>query len=572
MLHLPIELKATNLKPVAFRVLSRKHGLNLKLDALAVLAEVMGPRFGAGWKGPQGQQFLEEVADAWKAQERGQFVDGEGLRMVLGELDKAPAARPAPRDSLATPELADSTPATLPPEAATAHTPAVVSSFDLPRFQYSTVTRGWEVAPPSHTAGWIARYNLLKDRVARSTQLATPITEIKNLLGRHGQRFLLLGVLGGEPGEYTLEDPSDSIPLDLAQAVATSGAHYTTGMVLLCDGIYLNAGKFYVLSVGQPPCERRAATLNHLGHADLLGLHGTTMVDRDTITRAEEAQHHSLLEMVFAGCNTHLDDPKVLAAIRRLLTHIADRAEVQSRIHDEPAAKHLPDAVVFSGPFVSTSLHTTGTASSLAAYRRGFDQLAELVELHPLLHTCRFVFVPGDNDPWWLTHSKGAPAMWPQHPVPQLFGSRLKRTAPQSVFTLNPCRVAHMALEIAVCRGDLGRALRLNRADLVVEEEALVVLESIREARTVVRTLLDQGNLLPVSTTVRPVNWEHEHALQLTPVPTVMVLADASTARFDVTYEGCRAINPGVLVSNGRVHFTRYAMASGKAYAESVDI
>lgn len=71
-------------------------------------------------------------------------------------------------------------------------------------------------------------------------------------------------------------------------------------------------------------------------------------------------------------------------------------------------------------------------------------------------------------------------------------------------------------------------------------------------ARKLVKTVLDQGYLSPFPMANRPVLWDYASSLQLYPLPTALVLADAEAPAFCVTYEGCHVMNPGSVVAPGR--------------------
>ena len=74
----------------------------------------------------------------------------------------------------------------------------------------------------------------------------------------------------------------------------------------------------------------------------------------------------------------------------------------------------------------------------------------------------------------------------------------------------------------------------------------------VQAARKLVKTILDQGYLAPFRQQVRPVHWDYSSALQLYPLPTSMVLVDATAPPFCVTYEGCHVMNPGSVLVAGR--------------------
>ncbi|KAK8014190.1 DNA polymerase epsilon subunit [Apiospora arundinis] len=74
----------------------------------------------------------------------------------------------------------------------------------------------------------------------------------------------------------------------------------------------------------------------------------------------------------------------------------------------------------------------------------------------------------------------------------------------------------------------------------------------VQAARKLVKTILDQGYLAPFRQQIRPVHWDYSSALQLYPLPTSMVLVDATAPPFCVTYEGCHVMNPGTVLVAGR--------------------
>ncbi|KAI9808737.1 MAG: hypothetical protein M1825_003889 [Sarcosagium campestre] len=88
-------------------------------------------------------------------------------------------------------------------------------------------------------------------------------------------------------------------------------------------------------------------------------------------------------------------------------------------------------------------------------------------------------------------------------------------------------------------------------------------------SRKLTKTLLDQGHLSPFALSTRPVLWDHGSALQLYPLPTVLVLMDAETPPFAASYEACCVLNPGTLV--GRSDARRGDVARWAEYAVGRD-
>lgn len=84
---LPIDLNPSVFRPFAYRVLSKKYGLNVQSTALEKLASYVGRRFGTKWKrDPKTSAFLDAVAKIWKEQGRGIFIDGSGINQVIKEI------------------------------------------------------------------------------------------------------------------------------------------------------------------------------------------------------------------------------------------------------------------------------------------------------------------------------------------------------------------------------------------------------------------------------------------------------------------------------------------------------
>jgi DNA polymerase epsilon subunit 2 len=100
--------------------------------------------------------------------------------------------------------------------------------------------------------------------------------------------------------------------------------------------------------------------------------------------------------------------------------------------------------------------------------------------------------------------------------------------------------------------------LRLDNNKAVRQLSSPHVPPDLVESRKVSRTLLDQGHLSPFPLSKRPVVWECDQALSLSPLPSVLVLADTTTPQFKVTYEGCHVINPGPFMERNKVNWMEY--------------
>lgn len=76
--------------------------------------------------------------------------------------------------------------------------------------------------------------------------------------------------------------------------------------------------------------------------------------------------------------------------------------------------------------------------------------------------------------------------------------------------------------------------------------------ESDLSSRRLVKTLLDQSHLSPFPIATRPLHWDYGSALQLYPLPSSLVVADAEAPAFAINYMGCCVMNPGGLTEGKR--------------------
>lgn len=659
---LPVRLLPSNIRPIAYRILSKKHGLNIQTDALAVLTETISTRFGAEWRGAKTQNFMEEIAKLWKQQDRGVFIDGDGLAQVIKELTKDKknsvsansfvepvfAARldtlvDAGSESLAEKESLNWE------EYFRFVTPDIQPNFrfDRARKQFSLQEAAGlklQTTLSSSIDYFGQRYSLVMDRLSRDenfqkasfssiaalnttlhTNSAYEITLIKNVLGRDGQRFMLFGLLAKNiNGNYILEDTSDFIELNLTQAHKSEGSFYCTGMLVIVEGIYsasggsmsndasVISGCFYVSNIGHPPAERREVGLDAYGHLDFMGIHSesstkaqsSALIKVDKTLRKKLSALEKLLvnhKLLILGCNIHLDDAKIMLGLRKFFERLELALEEQQ---DNPQSdKHL--ALIMTGSFVSQPLTSESGSLSLSSssenYKNNFDLLAELVSKFPLVvNKCKLVLIPGANDPWQSAYSLGRLSLnvLPQKPIASVFITRLERLLPKGNLILgwNPMRINYISQELVFFRDDIMDKLKRNdivfQYDLELEKLQLQreklgedknveniiggdlhLAPKVRQARQLVKTLLDQGSLQPFLKDLRVVNTNYQHLLRIDPLPTTIVLFDSRFEGFDVTYNGCKIVNVGSTIGNQnarKMNFVEYLPSNKKFKFDSV--
>ncbi|OAQ72133.2 DNA polymerase epsilon subunit B [Pochonia chlamydosporia 170] len=532
----------------------------------------------------------------------------------------------------------------------------VINAFDQPRLVETT--KPSLLPPASHkTTVFRNRYQVIHQRLLRSeafqtssvsssrkrtlqrslsNQQSLKITPIANMLGRHGSNHMLLGQLVILPtGNLAISDLTGTIALDLSQAIAIpeDSAWFCPGMVVLVDGVYEEeeesvgkglsgssgvggtlGGRFQGFFIGQPPCEKRQATLgisgpeggqDHtigggFGWIDFLGV-GSERAVGAKMRRIERRLMHQPLQdtptprrgrAIILG-ELNLDQPRALQAMRKILSLYAAEPEGSA-----------PLTFVLTGNFTQQAVMARGGSGGSIEYKEYFDALASALSDFPtLLQSSTFVFVPGDNDGWVSSFTAGASVPLPRKPVPDMFTSRIRRafatanseagshgTQGSAVWTSNPSRMTLFGPnhELVLFRDDLSARLRRtsvtlkrNTTDPENEENAPPeeqpeesqtseameldaaheipavtaapsISEDVRTAQKLVKTLLDQGYLAPFRQPIRPVHWDYSSSLHLYPLPTAMALIDTTAPPFCITYEGCHVMNPSSVLVPGR--------------------
>lgn len=522
---LPVKLQPSNLRPIVYRILSKKHCLNIKTDALEVLTNVISNKFGVDWRGPQSQKFLETIAKTWKLQDRGLFVDGAGLKQVVKELNQSESRQSSVlasrSDTIVDVDLnGDSIEEDISlnwedffkvvnPDAQMNFT------FDKTRRQFVLLRSGnrFQANLEAQIRYFSNRYNLISDRLSRNEsfhktsvssissmnqsmirgKMSNEITLISNVLGRDGSRFILFGFMTKNyEDKFILEDGSASIELNLQQAIKQEGSFYCPGMFIIVEGIYsstggnkssenLIGGCFHVSTMSHPPAERREKSVENYGNVDFLGIQtavGISLGNVEThalkvpkpLRRKLGVLEKSLTShrIIFLGSDCFLDDFRTLEALKKFLTKLEQSIDV-TQSDEEGLA---PLAVVMVGSFISKPLSTPSVLSSSSTsnaetYKELFNQLAAILALCPnLIRNSKIVLIPGLNDPWQSEYSFGGSQMnsFPQKPIPSVFASRLERLLPRGnlVFGWNPTRISYLSQEIVMLKDDIFNKCKRN--------------------------------------------------------------------------------------------------------------
>lgn len=589
---LAVKIEPAQLRPLAFRVFTKKYNLTLKSDALKILANHIGMKCGGSWRSSC-EPVLDEIAKSWKRTQDTEPIVGEaGLVPIIKSLDVPHVARPstlAREDTMMIDKTAPTGPMSVDPKQYLAY----IDAFQQPIYRFSHLRHTFEhdTTKPSLFPDpvlkpklWLERYQFIKARVMRHISFQAPsltdqvgtfhkLTTIKNLLGRQGKQFMLFGLLTtGIDSSYYLEDSDGSVRLDFTGA-ACGGGWFCPGCFVLVDGTYTDEEIFHVSVMGQPPPEPREQSREVYPGLDLLGLGIDKSAERN-LAKAEKTCKD--VKIVFCA-DCHLDDPRSLKAIKSMLSS-----------YEILSIGELPITIVMMGNFISHAHHTNGFSTE---YKDCWDNLAAILEDYPnLCANSQFVFVVGANDPW----SIGGISVLPRKPVPKYFGTRISRVCNDVVYATNPSRLSYFTQEIVLCRDDMIE--RLRRTNITIkkspadpdeimagtqeeEEEEEVLMHDVVDTQadtqaqgfltpadhsrelgpsasplpaaesvvgsTLMRTLLDQSHLSPFPISTRPIYWAYSSSLRLFPSPSVLVLADTAIPAFSVTYNGTLAINPG---------------------------
>ncbi|KAG5342527.1 hypothetical protein C0989_000655 [Termitomyces sp. Mn162] len=155
----------------------------------------------------------------------------------------------------------------------------VINAFDMPLWHWSSEAGTFTKAQGPLTVSGTAesrilairnRLNIIKQCVLRNEHFApstlpskdreklVTLRSTKQLLGRAGERFLLLGMLThNKEGKLCIEDSDGSVELDFSNLDEPGDGLFTEGSFALVEGEYTEDATLEIVAIGQPPCESR---------------------------------------------------------------------------------------------------------------------------------------------------------------------------------------------------------------------------------------------------------------------------------------------------------------------------
>ncbi|KAJ8874034.1 hypothetical protein PR048_024874 [Dryococelus australis] len=415
---------------------------------------------------------------------------------------------------------------------------SVISSFEIPRFSYDLERKKFIksndpppelFAPPVDKASiYRNRYTILQQRTARH-ELFTPVVvgtdsdvaaqkfrlhPVEFLLSFAGKldNVIVLGMLAQlQEGRFFLEDPTGIVQLDLSEAISFFTAYHTG---LYCENCFVLAEGwyedriFYIQGLGFPPAESSKSSRAYYGNVNTFG--GPSTVSLKTSSKLLKHEQENQDAMIIFLADVWLDQFKVMEKLRQLFMGYSECP---------------PVAFVMMGNFLSCQ---SGSGQS-QLLRKHLHALADLILQFPdLVQKSQFVLVPGPIDP-------ACPNILPRPALPSHIAEEFLSRLPSAVLATNPCRLQYCTQEIIVVRQDLVTKLCRNTIHFPSSGEI---------ADHFAKTILCQAHLTPLPLSVCPLYWAFDTALQLYPLPDVIVVADTFNA-FNSSYMGCIVTNPG---------------------------
>lgn len=308
-------------------------------------------------------------------------------------------------------------------------------------------------------------------------------------------------------GKYYLEDPTGSVLLDLTETRYHSGL-FTESSFVLAEGYY-DDKVLHVMGLVLPPVESRAASLPFFGSLNTFGGKSKTLLkNSQNLLKIEQENEDGVIVFI---SDVWFDNLKVISKLKTLF----------AGYNDFP-----PIAIVFMGEFLSCPYgyeHSTQLRSALI-------NLSDVIfPFTKLRQSCKFIFVPGRGDPV-------APNILPRPAIPNSITKEIRDKLGDSViFTTNPCRIQYCTQEFVIMRQDL--VTKMCRNSIHFPETG-----DIPDHLT--KTLLSQCTLSPLSLGVQPIYWKHADALNLYPMPDLVVVADHFQP-YTRMYQSCQVMNPG---------------------------
>ena len=421
-------------------------------------------------------------------------------------------------------------------------------AYESPRVEFDERQRAYRVIPnptfqlhgPAESKAKMFRERLIfiQQRLLRSsngrfklrslgaskTDDEIELSSIDSLLGNVEERVLLGYLVMPSEDSYYLEDLTGLIPLDLSTMEVDRQVFmrrlFTLGTIVIVEG-KLSEGVFHVKAFAMPPAEKRMITLNAMNVVDTFGT-GTRQDQSEHMRNLEESAHDTLFVVM---SDVAMDKAYVMEKLQTVL--------------EGYEACGVDPLFILIGSFTSRPYLQKGAREEIKSI---FKNLATIICSCPRLsQNAKFLLVPGPEDP-------GMGSVLPRRKIPDIFVQELQDKVPHLTFASNPCRIRFYTQEIVILRENLLEKMQrmsiIDQFQMHEYEE-----EGVEVSQTLSQTILDQAHLAPLPLPNRPIYWELDHAMRLTPLPHLLILADKAR-QYHHEYCDCSVVNPGPFSSD----------------------
>ena len=341
------------------------------------------------------------------------------------------------------------------------------------------------------------------------------------------------------------------------------GFFVTEFCILLVEGTYQN-GIFYVSRLGQPLQEERQTSLHAIQQQLSHPYYQSTI-------SSSSSSSLSLSPFVILS-DVHMDQPRVVQQLESLFA-----------TYENYSIHRLP-CFVLMGNFCSPISHQSQqvqqqqqkssyydtSSNSTSRIVAAMEELMILIEKFPkLARWAHFCIIPGSNDYDFLGSSHLH--ILPYPPLDKVIRTSITSiSASKNITNLqygsNPCRIRYAGYEIVAFRYDLLHLMQQNQlvTQKKIENLELDLSSSMDDTDDnnenhhrlphcrLVKTILDQGHLIPVSNV--PIYWNYDSALRLYPLPDALILGgDMNTNPYHEIYGGCQVIHPGCFAHHSTI-------------------
>jgi DNA polymerase epsilon subunit 2 len=353
------------------------------------------------------------------------------------------------------------------------------------------------------------------------------ITPIESLLGKkqssdqHNMVLLLGLLLQLEEGAYYLEDMTGQVRISFAEHVATpqDAEHFLTEQAILLVEGYYHDGLFYVVRLGPPLPETRAAAVKHISQQVAHPWYSRGASGEGAVHLHDTGKQVSFVLLQ----DLHMDQPRVVQQFEGLLSAL------ETKYHD--AANAAVPMFILMGNFIRSVPAVQATpAAGVQALKSALDELLTCIGKFPFLsQQGHFVIVPSPRDSLFQQHMLPIPAFL------KSMRPTATHTIPNLHYATNPCRIRYNNQEMVIFRYDLLHLFQQHQLRLPNDQKK----EQDPASSRLCKTILDQGHLLPLPSI--PTYWNASHALGLYPLPSCLVLAgnhpDAAASSHQGTYD-----------------------------------